>query len=181
MYQDDLNQLLTELSGEYDDGVAIGAQEIIGAMEIIGAAKAKAAGLGQRMASARRVDPNAVALSNSGPGPRRVKVMPGPVQAVAAGETADIVFTSQEHFRPERFFVADALLADFRILSMKVGTEEQFVASGAAPASMFGSDAVGVGLHFKTLNPGNELVVRVINTSAGSLNFNGAFLGTAVD
>lgn len=176
---DDIDDLLDELSG---DDVAIGGKEIIGAQEIIGAAAKKLAKqiLSHRMKSARNIDPDAVALVQSPAGPRRRKVLAGTTTSIGPGATAVVEFTAQEDFRPEDFFVQATNIASFLILSIKVGTEEQFVNTGAAPADMFGANALRSQVHFKTMNLGTVTAVTVRNTSAGALDFNSSFIGTAV-
>lgn len=194
MDDDDLDELLDQLSGDDDDDddeigdVSIGGQEIIGAEEIIGAMlgakkrkRNRAKQLSAKMRAARNIDPNAVALVRSSGGPRRRKVLAGVTTSIGAGATAVVLFEAQENFRPEEFFVQGTNIASFLINSIKIGTEEQFVNTGACPADVFSSGALRSKVHFKTMNLGTVCAVTVTNTSAGALTFNSAFIGTAVD
>lgn len=179
MDEDELNAMLDELSGQE----IIGAQEIIGVQEIIGKAVRQATqnATVAAMRNARVLDPNAVMLQQSKAGPRRRKVLAGTSTSVGAGMQAPIEFSSQENFRPEQFFVQGVNIDSFVINSIKVGTEEQFVNTGAVPADVFSPQSLRSDIHFKTMNLGSKLVVTVTNTSGGALSFVSAFIGTAVE
>jgi hypothetical protein len=164
---DDLDDLLDELSGDGD--VEIGARG------------GRGRSLSARMARARNIDPNAVALVKRKRGPRRRKVLPGKTSTVAAGAEVVVNLTSEEDFRPERLVCSGADVDKFDIVSVKVGTEEQFVASGDCPAAAFAPNAKDTDIHFKTLNVGSKLTVTFKNVDAASGDIRFAFVGTAVD
>jgi len=178
MAYDDLDDLLESMSGDDDDDVSVGGQEIIGAKEIIGKIVRKA--VSAAMKQARHIDPDAVLLEDTGPGPRRKKILAGTTTSVGAGVSAPISFKAQENFRPEEFFIQGVNIDDFVVTSIKVGTEEQLVNTGEVPGDVFSPGNLRSSVHFKTMNPGIDLVVTVRNTSGGALSFVSAFIGTAV-
>lgn len=176
---DEVDDLLDELAGE-DDQVVVGYDEIVGGDEIVGARPRRRTSV-QNMQRARVLDPQAVRLVKRAAGPRRKKILAGTTTSVAAADTAIITYESQENFRPEEFFVQGVNIDSFLIESIKVGTEEQLVNTGAVPADVFGPNGLRSNIQLKTMNLGATLAVVVRNTSAGALDFNSAFIGTAVD
>lgn len=176
---DEVDDLLDELAGD-DDQVVVGYDEIVGAEDIVGA-RPRRRRTALSMQQARQIDPNAVRLVKRAAGPRRKKILAGTTTSVGAGSTAIITYESQENFRPEEFFVQGVNIDSFLIESIKIGTEEQLVNTGAVPADVFGPDGLRSNIQLKTMNVGTVMAVVVRNTSAGALDFNSAFIGTAVD
>lgn len=167
------------VSGE---DVAVGADVSIGLDEIIGALPAPhAQALRAKLMRARQVDRNAAAVVPRDTGPRRVKVLPVPPKlAIAAGAEDSVTIDAQELFRPERFVLSGSVATAFVIQDIKIATSSMLVADGDVPGEIFRPDAVGVGVHFKTINPGEKVLIRFKNVSAAPADFRGAFLGTSV-
>lgn len=107
--------------------------------------------------------------------------LPIPATVVGAGATVVISMQPQRTIRVERLAIPRSLVDDFTINSVNVGQEPQFVAEGSLPADIFAPDAVGIGLKGDTANIGNLITMSVTNTSAGSLTFRGAILGTVIN
>lgn len=174
---DDIDDMLDDLAG---DDVAIGYEEIVGGNDEIVGARGRGRAAAQ-MRNARALDPQAVRLVRRKSTVRRKKILAGTTTSVGAGVTGVVTYESQENFRPEEFFVQGVNIDSFLIESIKVGTEEQLVNTGAVPADVFGPNGLRSNIQLKTMNLGATLAVVVRNTSAGALDFNSAFIGTAVD
>jgi hypothetical protein len=86
----------------------------------------------------------------------------------------------QKPFRPERLVIEPTGASAFLINDVKVGTDSQFVSSGAIPASIFVPQSFGVGLKGDTANVGITISVLITNFSGAAARFLGALLGTAV-
>lgn len=101
-----------------------------------------------------------------------------PVTNVGAGLDSTIQVQVAEEFQVRKLVVG-ANRADFAITQMKIGTVDQDVGQGGRiPAGIFTPDNT-VALRGSVVEPGPGLTLRVLNTSAGALDFDGAFFGPA--
>jgi hypothetical protein len=100
---------------------------------------------------------------------------------VGAGLTADFTANPQVPFRPSSLIIGATAIAGLVVDDIKVGKNSQFVASGAAPAAAFGSDATFKGLKFDTAVPGIDIVITVTDVSAVDNVVSMAMFGVAAD
>lgn len=99
---------------------------------------------------------------------------------VAAGATVDIIQRPQLTFRPERIVIPAAVGANFNVSDIRIGKDSQFLSAGAIPAAVFAEGAFGVRLKMDTCQIAQDIDLRVINISAGALNFFAAMIGDSV-
>lgn len=92
------------------------------------------------------------------------------------------VFTTQPQlpFRPSRFVIPSAAVANFSINDLKIGKNSQFLSSNSVPAAVFSELAVGVALGLDTCNVGQQITVSVTNTAAAPATFSAALIGTSL-
>lgn len=108
-----------------------------------------------------------------------------PVTNVAAGDTANIVLSPQVDFKGEILIVSDsgAALGNagyFLIESIKVGRDEQLVASSGVPAQVFAQGTTQpIGLNMKVCPTSLNITLSVTNLDAGNAhNFSGVLIGS---
>lgn len=105
----------------------------------------------------------------------------GPV-TVGAGLTATITAQPQNAIKVQELIIFSGNAALFDILEVSVGTENQFVQSGAINGDIFSSGSQrDVGLKGSTANPGNIITVRIQNLDgANAQRFSGAIIGPVI-
>ena len=147
-------------------------------------AAAKLAQLANRLAMARKVDPQAVAVVQR-PQDRRREfpvglVAPGPT---AFGQSASATALPQVTFRPERLIIPSQIAPFFTIDAIIVGKDNQTVSFDPLPATMFSEVGVGVRLSLKTAVVGMQIIVRFTNVDPlqQARTFSGGIIGTAVE
>ena len=100
--------------------------------------------------------------------------------SIAGGNTS--VFTTQPQlpFRPSRFVIPAATVANFSVNDLKIGKNSQFLSSAAVPAAVFSELAVGVALGLDTCNVGQQITVSVTAVAGGPFSFAAALIGTSL-
>lgn len=155
---------------------------IIGLDNIVGADDLTAA---PASAQAMRVRPE-----NRGAGPRLVAQRLdearelllgfGPTP-VAAGGTSTFTTQPQLPFRPSRFVIPSATVANFSVNDLKIGKNSQFLSSNSVPAAVFSELAVGVALGLDTCSVGQQITVSVTAIAGGGpYTFAAALIGTSL-
>lgn len=101
--------------------------------------------------------------------------------AVPASGTVNVTGTPQNTFKGQRLTIPATVAQNFVVNSFFVGTMNQFVGSGAIPASTFVETAVGEDLNMDTAQIGNTIVLNVTNLDAGATHdFRATLIGDAV-
>lgn len=133
-----------------------------------------------KVATARKVDPNAVVVRERTLDKRRrfpLGVVPTNVLATA---TSTIPAAPQDLFRPERLVIDSSIAFDFGVQDVKVGNTSQLVSGGEVPAALFTEVAIDTFVHFKTAEIGNQITLTVRNKTAGTIEFSAGLVGTVV-
>jgi hypothetical protein len=112
--------------------------------------------------------------------PRRLQRLPLGIgiTSLATLTAAVVTVTPQVPFKLERFISQSTGLS---ITDIKVGTNSQFVGSGAIPIEIFGRDAVGIDLKGDTAVPGVDIALAASNGTGGTLTLAGAYVGLAAN
>ena len=97
--------------------------------------------------------------------------------AIAAGATFAVAAQPQQVFRGERMVISSAIAASFLVLDVIIGTKSQLASQGAVSGDIFAPTSFGVTMEMDTAQIGQQVIVRVQNTSAGPLRFTGAIVG----
>lgn len=123
-------------------------------------------------------------------GPRLVRVNPTQARELLLGfgpssiaQSATSSFTTQPQlpFRPARFVIPSATVANFSVNDLKVGKNSQFLSSNSVPAAVFSELAVGVALGLDTCDIGQQITVSVTAISGGGpYTFAAALIGTSL-
>jgi hypothetical protein len=181
-----LGDLLGELgldddAGEDEAGAFVGdSDDILGAIvrrAQKGSAKKKAMA---RDLLRRRVESGTLLRSVSPRASREYALGLGST-SVAGGASANINVQPQVIFRPERLVVPSNVAVDFLITDIKVGKNSQLASTGALPAVMFTETAFGVRLKMDTAQISMFVTISVTNQNANARNFQGGFVGPAVE
>ena len=101
--------------------------------------------------------------------------------SVGGGNSANINVQPQVIFRPERLVVPSNVAVDFLITDIKVGKNSQLASTGALPAVMFTETAFGVRLKMDTAQISMFVTISVTNQNANARNFQGGFVGPAIE
>jgi hypothetical protein len=104
-----------------------------------------------------------------------------PTQSFATLTTANVTATTQVLFRGRRLIIPSDIAASFLINDLRIGKNSQFPSSGPVPARVFVETSVGVDLSLDTAPISQSIVLNVTNTSGGTVIFNAALLGDALE
>ena len=101
--------------------------------------------------------------------------------SIAGGNTS--VFTTQPQlpFRPSRFVIPAATVANFSVNDLKIGKNSQFLSSAAVPAAVFSELAVGVALAMDAAQIAQDIVLSVTNVDALPHRFTAAMIGESCE
>lgn len=169
----------------------VGYDQIVGYETIVGQALAPVPGVagGMRasivprgfypMASPAAPPPAPMAVSVPA-GRAREQVLGLPRTSVAANTTDEVLSRPEITFRPSRLLVPSSIAAFFLIQDIKVGNVSQLPNTDPIPAAGYIETAVGTAMALDTCNIGQSISVEVTNISACTLDFVGAFWGTAL-
>lgn len=177
------------ISGEFvsfGDSVAIGYEnaEIIGDAvdDIFGAPQRRGvpAGLAQRMAADRNIDPNAVVVRSQVDTRRRYLDLGIPVTPIGIGAEVLIEIRPQRVIRIEEFLIPDELADKVSVTAAFVGQNSQMAGGSPVPGAAYSTKAAGLQskLLWDTANPGITVQVRIKNNDPAAINFEGTFRGT---
>lgn len=169
----------------------VGYDQIVGYETIVGQALAPVPGVpGQMRASIvpRGFYPMASPAAPP-PAPQAVQVPAGrareqtlglPRTSVASNATEEVTTRPEITFRPSRLLVGSNIAAQFLINDIKVGNVSQLPNNDPIPALGYIETAVGTAMALDTCNIGQSISLEVTNVSACTLDFVGAFWGTAL-
>lgn len=103
---------------------------------------------------------------------RRMTVLGAPPEDFAIGERRTIKIITQIPICVERLIIPPSVCPNFLIRQIRIGTDIQFMDTGAIPAAAFSSDAEGMAASFDRAAQGVEIsidVERVYHNSPGWL------------
>ena len=100
--------------------------------------------------------------------------------AIAGGGTSTFTTQPQLPFRPSRFVIPSATVANFSVNDLKIGKNSQFLSSNSVPAAVFSELAVGVALGLDTCNVGQQITVSITAIAGGPFTFAAALIGTSL-
>ena len=125
---------------------------LVGANTLVGAGLAGAQG---------------ASLHQSGPTQGRRQNLGFPTTTVNIGATGNVASAPQTWFRPDRLFIASAVVGSWNVSAILVGNKEQFVNANPCPAAMFSELAVNADVEYDTCEPAVSITVEManINTS----------------
>lgn len=102
-----------------------------------------------------------------------------PVTTVGIGATVAIPVTVSRPIRARQLVLGVAArVAGVRVTAITVGAVNQNLGNGPIPADMLTSDQT-FSLAGDTIIPGTGAVITVVNTTAGAIDVDGAFVGPA--
>ncbi len=172
-----------------------GTEEIVGAGDdaqllkalSIGAARSgqtvkarRLARIASRVATYRKVDPNAVVVRDRSLDKRRRFPLGFVPTTVAAATVSIIPAAPQDLFRPERLVIPSDIAFDFGVQDVKVGNTSQLVSGGEVPGSIFTEVAIDTHVHFKTAEIGNQISISARNKTAAAIEFSAGVIGTTL-
>jgi hypothetical protein len=134
----------------------------------------------QKMAEARAIDPNAVAVAPRSRDERRRQVIGHAARTIAAGAVEDIELKPQQLFRVERIFIPSDISAGVEVVDLKVGNISQLLQAGALPGAMFSEVSIDSYVDFDSADIGNTITLQVRNITGEPLEFRSALAGTVV-
>lgn len=169
----------------------VGYDQIVGYETIVGQAISPtpgAAGMMRASVVPRGFYPMAAPVAPP-PAPQAVQVPAGrareqvlglPRTSVASNATEEVLSRPEITFRPSRLLIGSNIADQFLINDIKVGNVSQLPNTDPIPALGYIETAVGTAMALDTCNIGQSISVDVTNVSACTLDFTGAFWGTAL-
>jgi len=156
---DVVDEILEDLSGEYDE------DEDVGAVKRRLKAKIKKTFVPKIHKAIRKIRASQFRNYPIGLG----------INTIGAGLTVTIVLNPQLPFKPSR--LSTPAPAGLYIQDIQVGTASQFAGPGAIPVACFGPTATDSRLKGDTAVPGVQIQIQVQNTTAGPLVMDGMLIG----
>jgi hypothetical protein len=102
-------------------------------------------------------------------------------EAVAPGDTVEIIGRPQVLFRGRRLLVGSSIAANFTIEDIKVGRNSQLVGTGPQPAEAFRDTATGDNISLDTCPPGVDITLTVRNIGGAASDFRATLFGDVVE
>jgi hypothetical protein len=172
MVGDEVDQLLAELSGEYDDDLGY---DDLGYDDMVGARRRRRRRRRPRRRARRPARPRmSQSMRRLRPSQARRYPLGLGTTALLANATAVITVNPQLPFKLLRLSTPST---NITVDNIQIGTVSQFVAAGGIPSEVFAPNSIGIDLKGDTAVPGVQIQITVTDVSGAANTFRGAFFG----